>query len=82
MNEQCLFFNGDGLLFKCNPLQAIPAAKIAIGYDGANLLTVQEDLCKSTDPSREALCPAFKDILTLGRRSQFAKPVTTNRPVR
>lgn len=82
MNEQCPFFNGDGS-FKCNPILSIPAAKIAIGYEGAPLLTVQqEDLCKSTDNSRETSCPAFKNMQVLGIKSQFAKPVVNNRPLR
>jgi len=78
MSSECPFFNGDGFI-KCNPIQAIPAAKVAIGYDGESLLTVQKELCRSTtDTSRETVCPAFGGIKDLGLKSQFAKPITNN----
>lgn len=81
MNEQCPFFNGDGL-FMCDPIQSLPVARRAIDYEGVALSTVQKDLCKGPDTSRETNCPAFSSLAKLGSRSQFAKPVINNRPVR
>jgi hypothetical protein len=74
MNEQCPYLDGN-LKFQCHLTKALPAARIAIGYEGFPIAEVKKDLCLNSD-NRAELCPAFKDIWTVGQSSQFARLIT------
>jgi len=77
MFGSCEFLNGDGNI-QCHLTRALPVAKDNLGFKG-EIKTAElkkmlcEEPCDTT--AREKDCPSFKDILTLGSKSQFAKPI-------
>ena len=75
MSIECPFLNGN-LSFQCHSLRALPEARKAIGYDGLPLAEVKKDLCQSENENRETLCPVFSNLEQLGKKSQYARPVT------
>lgn len=75
MSTECPFLNGNGERFQCHQPRALPEVRRAIGYDGLPLIEVKKDLCQSPNGNREELCPVFKNLQEIGRKSQFARPV-------
>lgn len=81
MSAECPFLKGNSD-FQCNTLKALPVVKNNAGLTDFPLVGVMELVCKSNTEDRGKDCPVFTELQSLGRGSQFARPVTNNRPLR
>lgn len=72
MSPECGFFNGqDGV--KCQRTRAYPVLREALKCQPGDLIELVEVVCKEEgDSERRADCPAFLDLETYSRDSQFA----------
>lgn len=80
MSEQCKFLNG--IDFKCHLTKSLLRVRDQVGLSNASAVELKQLVCESDSPDRNKDCPVFAELQSLGGRSQYAKPVNSQRPLR
>lgn len=85
MGEKCKFLDGVNT-YRCHQTKALPELRAVsgFGHDEVSLTELRSMVCESdrTEEERSIECPALRNLLEAGSRSQFAKPIANNRPLR